>query len=291
MKNLSRIIILLSLLFFFSPSVESAQVKQSKLNSFTKLNSLKKYDASLMISATTIMQKIKQKNSIFLVDIRHKAQFNKFKIPGSINLSLSFIKTKQFLKTKPIALIYKGFGYYEIEKEVKNLNKKGFDIKILQGGLAAWKHRGGSIVGDPFSQKKLNKMPVKDFFMEKEYEERIIINACAKPSKKTTKLIPKAIHIPTLKSNLTTNDFIKKSLSIPKNNSLTAVIIFNETGQDYSSFEKNINKAFTHKVFYLQGGIKAYQSFINSQKLAGKPKAQRIREVGHCEPCKKKDNQ
>ncbi|MCP4671588.1 MAG: hypothetical protein GY857_09800 [Desulfobacula sp.] len=290
MQVLNKIIFFLILMLLIPLQGYTSQQKEIK-PTISQADDLKRYDASLIISATTIMQKIKQKNSIFLVDIRHKTQFSKFKIPGSINIPLFFIKTRQFLKTKPIALIYKGFGYYEIENEIKNLNKKGFDIKILQGGLAAWKHKGGSIVGDPFSQKELNRMPVKDFFMEKEYEERIIINACTKPSEKIKKLIPKAIHIPTLKNNLTTNDFIKKSLSIQKNNPLTTVIIFNETGQDYSTLEKDINKTFEHKVFYLKGGIKAYQSFMDNQKLANRPKSQRTREVGHCEPCKKKDNQ
>lgn len=249
-----------------------------------------------MIPATTMMQKIKQEKHIFLVDIRHEAQFSKFKIPGSINIPLSFIKTKPFLKTKPIVIIHEGFGYSQIIQEATPLKEKGFDIKILEGGLVAWKHIGGAIVGDPFTQKDLNKMPARAFFMEKDYEEWIILNACRNPSETQKKIIPKAIHTPEkipdiVQAIFTNKPLSKQKITVPRNTPLAAVIIFNETGKDYDKLEKEINKTFAHKVFFLEGGIEAYQTFLNYQRLANKPISQRTKEIGHCEPCKKKDNQ
>lgn len=259
-----------------------------------------KYDVALMISATTIMQKLKQKKRIFLVDIRHEAEFNKFKIPGSINIPLAFIKTKPFLKQKPIVIVHKGFGYEEMIKETRTLKENGFDIKILEGGLLAWKHKGGDIVGDPFSQKEINRMPASAFFMEKDHEEWVIINACSKPSETVNTIIPKAVHLPMpqydekagqgVQPVFSDKNVLEQNLAVLKNNPMMSVIIFNETGNDYDQLEYNINKAFEHKVFFLEGGIEAYQRFLNFQTLANKPKSERIKETGHCEPCKKKDN-
>ncbi len=238
-----------------------------------------KYDVTLLISATTIMQKIKQNKRIFLVDIRHQKEFNQFKIPGSINIPLSFIKTKSFLKTNPVVIVHKGFGYSSIIEQVKGLRQKGFDAKILKGGLLAWKQKGGALEGDPFSPEKLNSITPKMLFMEKDYDQVTVINACEKSSKKIKSLIPKAIHAP------------KNQWALPKNDDMRCVVIFNETGKDYDRFKKDIPKIIQHRVFYLQGGIQAYQKFINFQLLANKPKSQRTKEIGHCEPCKKKEIQ
>lgn len=247
----------------------------------------KQYNASLMIAPTTMMQKIQQKQGLFLIDIRHEKQFNTFKIPGSMNMPLSFIKTKPFLKTKPIILIHQSIAYSEMVQLVKELNDTGFQVKILQGGLAAWKHKGGTLVGDPFAQQELNKISAKTVFMEKDHEEWIILNTCQNPSEIQKKMIPKAIHTPKKIPDMVQAIFTNQ----PSNTPLTTVIIFNETGKDYDIYEKQINPTFGHKVFYLQGGLEEYQQFLNSNQLANKPKSQRTKEIGHCEPCKKKDNQ
>ncbi len=289
MKHFYKITSLVVLMLFITSWAHSS-----------RLTPQKKHEVSLMISATTVMQKIKQKKQIFLVDIRHQTQFAKFKIPGSMNIPLSFIKTKSFLKTKPVVLIHKGFGYTEITKEALNLNQNGFDIKILQGGFPTWKHKGGTLVGDPFSQKDLNKMPVNIFFQEKDYENWIIINACLKPPEKNKALIPKAFFISGKKNNMKTGEIVnsiftdqsplKQKLSIPPNNPMMSVIIFDETGNRYKQLKKEINPAFKHKVFYLEGGIQAYQRYLKYQMLANKPKSQRTKEIGHCEPCTKQGN-
>lgn len=250
---------------------------------FTAVNPSKGYDASLMISPATLMQKIKQKEDLFLVDIRHEKQFKTFKIPGSINIQLSFIKTKTFLKLKPIVLIHKSIAYSEMVRNIKELNNKGFNIKILQGGLAAWKHKGGHLAGNPFAQKELNKISARTFFMEKGYDDWVLIDASSKLSK--NKIIKKALQAP-LPEKI---PGLIESIFLKSNNPLTGVIIFNQSGEDYSTLETKISQAYGHRIFYLQGGLEEYQKFLNFQMLANKPKSDRIKNSDHCEPCKKKD--
>ncbi|MCP4672578.1 MAG: rhodanese-like domain-containing protein [Desulfobacula sp.] len=293
--KVSGLLIVLSFVVF---SAHAASLNPKDFKTLAK-ETPQKYDSSLMISPATIMQKLKQKERLFLVDIRHEKEFSAFKIPGSINIPLSFIKTKQFLKTKPVILIHRAMAYSEIISRVNELKKKGFNIKILQGGLWAWKHKGGVLVGDPFLPDNLNKISAKTFFMEKDNEEWMIFNACSKPSKNQLKLIPHAIDtsqsknkIPQLVQSLFSGKAVlKKQTKIAKNNPLMAVIIFNETGKDYESLEHQINKAYGHKIFYLKGGLEAYQKFLNYKMLASKPKSERTKKIGQCEPCNEKDNQ
>jgi len=295
MKMMTGSSILTVFMFLFVFEALAAP-KQATTSPFLEAGRSNRYDASLMISPVTLMQKINQKQKLFMVDIRNSKKFNTFKIPGSINISLSFIKTKPFLKTKPVVIIHESIAYSEIEFQAGKLNRKGFDIKILQGGLAAWKHKGGTLAGDPFAPQELNRISAQTFFAEKDHEEWVILNACSKELKHHKVLFPKAIH--TSKSSpkiqqmvqaiFSGDTALKKQKHIPENNPLTAIVIFNEAGQDYEAIENKINKKYGHKVFYLKGGISNFQNFINSQMLAHRPKAERTREIGHCELCKKK---
>ncbi len=262
----------------------------------------KKYDPVLMISPVSVMQKIKQKarqetrqkESLFLVDIRHEKEFSTFKIPGSINVPLPFIKAKSFLKSRPVVLIHRSIAYSRIIPRVHELNRKGFQIKILRGGLAAWRHKGGDIVGDPFSQKELNRITAHTFFMEKDHEEWVLIHTGSNPSKKEKKVFSNMIFaadtkktVPDLvQSIFTAPENLKKRLSIPDITPLTGIIIFNDTGSNYEAIEEKINPVHGHRVFYLDGGIQAYQALVNFQALANRPQTERTKEVGHCDPCK-----
>ena len=258
----------------------------------------KKYDSALMVSPVSVMQKARQetrqKKSLFLVDIRHEKEFNRFKIPGSINVPLPFIKAKSFLKSRPVVLIHRSIGYSKIIPRVHELNSNGFQIKILRGGLAAWRHKGGDIVGDPFSQKELNRITAHTFFMEKDHEEWILIHTGSKPSKEEKKIFANMIFaadtkrtVPDLvQSIFTAPENLKKQISIPSITPLTGIIIFNDTGSNYGAVEKKINPAHSHRVFYLDGGIQAYHTLVDSQALANRPQTERTKETGHCDPCK-----
>lgn len=257
------------------------------------------------------MQKLEQKEKIFLVDVRNDKDFNKFKIPNSINIPLSFIKTKPFLKSHSVVLVHEGHSYTELEKETETLNQNGFDIKILEGGLWAWKHKGGAIVGDPFSQQDLNKISARAFFQEKDYDNWVVIDASSAPSGKTEKLLPKAIRLSGSENSPKVNELVRslfldwkklkkyqKGLKIPKGidlvkaaktNPLLFVVVTTETGSEYAALENEIDKACRDRVFYLAGGLEAYEEFLNFKLLANRPRNERVKTTEGCDECEKEN--
>jgi hypothetical protein len=54
---------------------------------------LKKRNPTFSISVESVRQKLKENQNILLVDIRKKDEFEKFSIPGSINIPLFAVKT------------------------------------------------------------------------------------------------------------------------------------------------------------------------------------------------------
>ncbi len=66
------------------------------------LRKLRKRDPAFAISVESVLRKLKKKEKIVLVDVRNREKFEKIRIPGSINIPLFAIKTKTFLKHKPL---------------------------------------------------------------------------------------------------------------------------------------------------------------------------------------------
>lgn len=255
------------------------------------------YDRSLFISPVTLMQQQARNTTLFLVDIRPAKEFAQFKIPGSINLPLSFIKTKRFLKTRPVILIHKGYEYRELHREAKTLNQKGYAVKILAGGLMAWRHKQGKIVGKPFGLKTLNRMPVNHFFREKDNDQWVLLNACRDAARDPSAPFPKAIavkdskEIGTLIDTIFTNPEKLGSVpAIPKANPMLSVIVFDNTGSTYKELESLIGETFYDRVFYLEGGVAAYDTFARNRLLARQPKSLRTKSVGKCPSCKKQND-
>ena len=244
---------------------------------------LKKHDSTLTISVESVLYKLKQKQNITLVDIRKPEEFEKVRIPDSINIPLHAIKTKTYLKLQPVVLVNNGYQYTLLEKECKNLNKKGFKAKILKGGLNNWRKRKNSLAGDIFAQKELNKVSPRAFYQEKEFNDQVVIDVSKTQNKESKKLIPCAIHIPFSDNRLNLS-----AICVSAVNNKT-ILILNEHGNGYEMVEKAIEKSGLNNVFYLKGGLKEYKRYIEHLALSRKPKESRIKTMTRCKNCGKKN--
>jgi len=272
---------------------------------------LKKHDSSLTVSVESVLYKLKQKQNITLVDIRKPEEFEKVRIPGSINIPLHAVKTKNYLKLQPVVLVNNGYQYTLLEKECKNLNKKGFKAKILKGGLNSWRKRKGPFAGDVFAQKELNRVSPRAFYQEKNYANQVVIDVSKTQTKESKKLIPCAIHIPFLDNPaeldillsgvstegkkhlnlraLSVSAVNKKTASKQKNNPFISILIFNENGNGYEKVEKTIEKSGLNNVFYLKGGLKGYKKYKEHLALSRQPRSSRLKTINRCKNCGKED--
>ncbi len=241
---------------------------------------LKKHDSSLTVSVDSVLYKLKQKQNITLVDIRKPEEFEKVRIPASINIPLHAIKTKTYLKLQPVVLVNNGYQYTLLEKECKNLNKKGFKVKILKGGLNFWRQKGGPFDGDIFAQKELNKVSPRAFYQEKNFGNQVVIDVSKVQSKESKKL---SAHIPFSDNRLNLS-----VLSVSAVNNKT-ILIFNEHGNGYEKVEKAMEKSSLKNVFYLKGGLKEYKKYMEYLALSRQPKANRLKTVNKCKNCGKED--
>jgi rhodanese-related sulfurtransferase len=240
---------------------------------------VKKRNPAYAISIEVVFAKLKEKDPPTLVDVREKEQFEAVSIPGSINIPLFAVKTKTFLKARPLILVNEGYAYEPLERTCAHLRNNGFKAWILDGGLAAWKQKGGPLHGDPFQQQGLNKVPAPVFYTEKAFDNWLIVNITpsndqrvtsgqAKPltkgSPSAASMMPEAIHIPLAKNAAAFVSALKKAVAQRKDNSLLLVMLFNDKGEGYEAIEQAIHEAGMSKVFFLNGGLEGYDRFVKN---------------------------
>jgi len=247
---------------------------------------LRKRDPAFAISVESVLRKLKKKEEITLIDVRNREEFEKFRIPGSINIPLFAIKTKTFLKRKPLVLISEGYHHGPLERECKRLRDSGFTaVWVLNGGLNVWREKGAPIDGDVFAQKELNKMPAQVFFEEKNDENWLVIDVSKPKNQETLYLIPQAISIPFADDARKFVSSIKRVMEKHEKTPFLCFLILNENGEQYEKIEKLIEEAGLRNVFYLKEGLMGYKGFLKRQALMWQPKEHSRKTLKKCPSC------
>ena len=83
-------------------------------------------------------------------------------------------------------------------------------------------------------------------------------------------------------TNLSLNPFVTVGVKI---NPLRSLIFFNETGEDYNAIEKVISKAGYKEVFFLKGGLTAYERFVSNLTLIKQARDNSKRTIKRCINC------
>ena len=287
MKTILSIFIFITMILTGNaPDISAAEPDfASKIPTELIARKLKKHDSSLAISAEAVRYKIRHNQPFTLVDVRRNPDFERLHIPGSINIPLYAVKAKTYLKTAPLVLINDGFRYAKLEAECRRLTAQGFQVSIMDGGLPAWNHRGGQLVGDLFALDDMKTVLPQVFFQEKDYENTLVVDISSQPGEASGRLIPYAKHIPVLDNSDKSIAQLRKLFK--KNKSFQSVVIFNEIGEHYEKADKIMTRAGI-ETYHLQGGVAEYQRYLNGLLLSRKPHDSRMKTVGTCKPCGEK---
>lgn len=219
-----------------------------------------------------IEKAIAAKENIMLVDVRTVMDFEKLRIPGSMNIPLYLIKTKPFLKNQTVILVNEGYAYTELESERTRLKKLGFDkVFILEGGLNAWSKSQQTLDGDPFEIEKTSEVPPKVFFLERHWDNWTFVDVSAPGFKNGESLIPEAIRIPFSGNTDNFMALLRDTLDQSQHNAGSPVLFFDQNGEQYAALKHLVKKNDVKMVFFLESGLEGYNSFLNKQALLRQP--------------------
>ncbi|MFH1147688.1 MAG: rhodanese-like domain-containing protein [Pseudomonadota bacterium] len=240
---------------------------------------LKRRDSILYITPESLMRKLKKKEDLALVDVRSAQEFNRCTILDSINIPLFGIKTKQLLKPKTLVLFDEGHGYRDLEREAEEMKQAGFTLFILDGGLYLWKKKGGEISGGVFAHEKLKWVSPNTFFIEKDYEHWLVVDVDQTQDSPGRFLIPHALHLSLSDRQRFISEIKAQIKKEGGRDQYLSVLIIANNEKDYRETDKLVQEAGIDRVFYLQGGMNGYASFLLQQAAIWKAQSTANRKV------------
>ncbi len=290
-KKMRKIILFFLLAELFVLPVFAKEIPAELLT-----RTLQKRGSELLGSWDSVLKMQKDGKTVIFIDIRPETEFKKFHISHSINIPIFAIKTKNFLKAAELILINEGYNYSQLKQECINLRNAGFKAWIFNGGLNYWRQKVDTLIGNAVDQEDLNKIPPEAFFLERDYEGWILINADDIKAQIADNLIPKAINIPfnpiweipgfpledergflqggrgprplvrgpTKTETQFLPQFIKE-VGKHSNNPAPFILIFNKNGRQYKKIEEAIKKTGIANVFYLKGGLDGYRIYLENK--------------------------
>jgi len=102
-----------------------------------------------------------------VIDVRPADEYQKVRIPQSINLTKSELLSTGALKPRSLLVVDQGFSRTALAQMCAKAEAEGFrSFRVLRGGLAAWHASGKQLEGLPEHFAELNAVEPREFLAE-----------------------------------------------------------------------------------------------------------------------------
>jgi len=222
--------------------------------------------SACLISAKQAIQQ-SGKSELLLVDVRPAHAYERYRIAGSLNIPLAFVKTKSFLKPQAFALINEGRDSAGLEAMCQELRTQGFTrAAVLQGGLNAWRRAKGAIDGDLLAQRELTRMHHAELAVEGNYADWIVVSIATAPVRDVHSLLPEALSVAPVDDSTRLVTAVKSAIAKKARKGIDSrVLVVDDDGTRYDRIETGLMRALTQSVYFLDGGLNGYRKFWSEQ--------------------------
>jgi len=206
------------------------------------------------------------KGELLVVDTRSAGDFERYRIPGSLNIALPFVKTKAFLKDRSFVLVNEGHNSGALESACEQLRAAGFkQARVLRGGLLGWRSADGTIEGDLLAQRDLGRMRAIELAEEGGYADWIVMSLAKVPAEELRKFIPQAVPI-SVKDDAQLAAVVKATVAKRARKGVEPkLLIVDDDGSRTERIEHALKGKLPQQVLLLEGGLAGYRKFWTEQ--------------------------
>lgn len=215
-------------------------------------------DEQLYLSVDRLARDLKAGDDVTLVDVRDGDAYTAAHMPGALNMPLYVVKTKGFLRAKPMVLVDAGWGSEVVENECRRLRMAGFsELGILQGGLNAWRSNGGALEGTGAGALAVAELDPQSYLSARRFDDWLVVNASGSASS-TVSSISEEVRVPYSREEA--QRFVRDIQAlVAQRDHFTRLLVVSEDGGDYDQIQQALGKLDGCSVFYLAGGEKALE--------------------------------
>ena len=222
--------------------------------------------------------------STLIVDIRPQQAFAQYRIPGSIRVPLYALGKKPFLKGRSILIVGAPPIALTSPSLCDDLQQWGLhDAKVLDRGIAAWQHSGGTLEGtQPSSQALLAITPSKLFGATGARDWLIVTPDSAVDTLQP--LFPQA-KVETLAGTREQTARIERWLAEKTDTAAKAILIAtaHDNAAHQAAIEQLLRRFAEHDIYVLEGSVSAYRTFLDTRRaLLARPAGSRIHDEKRC---------
>ena len=203
-------------------------------------------DPEALASAKDLLASERHSHALF-VDARSQDKFRQAHIPSSLNLPLFTLKTKAFLRAKPLVLLNEGHNDAELLREQAHLAKAGFgSVQVLAGGIRAWQQQGGTLEGERVDSPALAELSAAQFHHARAGGGWLVVDVTNRDADQAN--LPRTI-----------------ASALAKAPHTQRVLLVNPHGERWPGLREAETAVPNVPVFCLAGGTAAYNQFLTQQ--------------------------
>ncbi|MGE5838522.1 MAG: rhodanese-like domain-containing protein [Deltaproteobacteria bacterium] len=239
---------------------------------------------TLYVTAENVLSMMKSKQDALLIDVRDRDAFDKLRIPGSIHIALYSLKTKAFLRNKPLVLVSEGYSDAALELTCRSMRDAGFTRAfILDGGLRSWTQKKGPVEGDALSVHQVSRVQPKHFVAQKDLRAWLVVAVSEDDVLSSPPLIAGTVYLPLRGDPKKFVSALKAIISRRTERLHLSVLICDESEGTYEGIERAVQQEEIEKVFYLKGGLTAYRALLQQQSLLVQRGKEEVKRCMNCQ--------
>lgn len=202
-----------------------------------------------------------------LIDVRDSARFERAYIPRARRVALDSIKTQRYLRSRRLLLL--GFGHDDspLMAEAARLNRSGWDVHVVAGGLRGWQRAGGPVSGsDARSAAALAELSAAEFYGSHGAGWQVV--HVRSPDEAAPSWLSAGMVV--LYNGHPPSFWTALSEQLSRNRAETEAVarrllVVSTDGAYYEALERALADAPRLPVFYLAGGVRAYGDQVSRQ--------------------------
>jgi rhodanese-related sulfurtransferase len=217
-------------------------------------------DAACAISPDEL-KRWRASGDILITDVRPSSEFERIRIPGSVNFPVRELKTKPYLKARRLALVDRGYHGRQLAADCSTLRDEGFNqVRVLAGGLEAWRRHLGPLVGDGVAEAALDRVGSAVLESGLHHGDWVVIDVSETSPGPATEQLGTVIHVPFNGGGTRFVSRLSKAIAANGGQRARFVVLVDRDSKRYEAIKQAIGRGWPEYLYFLDGGIEAYRA-------------------------------
>ena len=202
------------------------------------------------------------------VDVRSATDYVAFRINGALNMSVSELRTKSFLRGKTIVLVGNGKAERELYAACADLKMGGFSkVLVLHGGITSWSSRGQeltqALLGQPPDVENFARLAASELWTESQFDANLVL--VTRNQEEMQRHLPYAMLIRD-DSEATVMAMLERRRKALKNAPLAAVVLVTAPGTSVDTLKRLRQAIQPIPLLVYTDTLQAYTQQVAQQK-------------------------